>query len=150
MEIDSSGIVTKPYQPAFLYQGANGQNNIAINTENTILFTTGRFDNNNDFGSNVFTAPVNGRYQLNTHLRIDAWDAQATYYQLYLRTSNRTYYQTFAGPAASTDLNYFTMNLSILADMELGDTARVIIYQGNGTQQSDIHGESSFSGFLVC
>jgi hypothetical protein len=38
----------------------------------------------------------------------------------------------------------------ILADMDIGDTAQIEVYQGSGTQQVDIGDESYFSGHLVC
>ena len=46
--------------------------------------------------------------------------------------------------------NYWTLTLSALADMDANDTAYVEVYQGNGTQQTDIQTDSHFSGYLAC
>jgi len=151
MTIDSTGAVTMPAQPAFLAQPASTQENIPINSTTTVAFGTERFDQGADFSANVFSAPVTGRYQLNVLLRLDNWDTAATYYQAYINTSNRVYYITIAAPLSGggTDLNYFTMSASVLADMDASDDAWISIFQSGGTAQTDIHAESFFSGYLV-
>jgi hypothetical protein len=64
MVIDATGAITKPLQPAFLARPASEQANIAVGTEVTIAFGTEVFDQNADFASNTFTAPVTGKYFL--------------------------------------------------------------------------------------
>ena len=150
MRIDSTGAVTMPAQPAFQVTPSSGQLNVPINATQTVVFGTEIFDQNADFASNTFTAPVTGKYQFNTHLRIDNWDVSANYYQLYIITSNRNYISTWdAALHASTDQDYITLTLSTLADMDASDTARVGILQSAGAAQSDISPQSTFSGYLV-
>ena len=150
MRIDATGAVTMPAQPAFQANPASEQSNVPINATQTVVFGTEIFDQNADFASNTFTAPVTGKYQFNTHLRIDNWDVSANYYQLYIITSNRNYISTWdAALHASTDQDYITLTLSTLADMDASDTARVGILQSAGAAQSDISPQSTFSGYLV-
>ena len=66
LKIDANGHVTMPNQTAFLVIPSTAQNNIPINGNTTVTFATEVFDQNADFASNTFTAPVTGRYLLNT------------------------------------------------------------------------------------
>ena len=106
------------------------------------------FDTNADFASNTFTAPIEGLYQFNASLRIQALDSASSYYYMNIRTSNRDYQYIF-DPDFGQDNDYYTMSVSCLADMDANDTADVILYQGSGTQQTDINTGTSFSGYLV-
>jgi len=55
----------------------------------------------------------------------------------------------FAGDPA-----YWEMQNTVLAEMDAGDTAYVVVNQATGTAQTDIDGQAGsstyFSGFLVC
>ena len=150
MVIDANGIITKPLQPAFQVLPANtDQANLAINTTHTIVFGTERFDNNADFASNTFTAPVTGKYQLNVSLYFTGTDADATYIQLNLVTSNKTYYSIYDPAAFDEDPTYWTLGCNVLADMDASDTALVQVIQGGGSPQLDIAVDTNFSGYLV-
>jgi len=150
MKIDTNGIITKPLQPAFLAQPSSQQSNIPINATTTIVFGTERFDLNADFASNTFTAPVTGKYQLNVQLYLLNVDIDTGHLQLNLTTSNRSYINIMA-LRFSEDLDYFSPNISVLADMDANDTAIVTItLSNNGAAQMDVNASSSFSGYLVC
>ena len=153
MRIDSSGNVTMPLQPAFLAIPATNQIDMAVNTNVTIVFGTELFDVGSNFASNTFTAPVTGKYQLNANIRLNNVDSAATYYTIYLITSNRQYY-ILENPGQYTgDIPYKTYNISVLADMDASDTAFVRFYQSGGTAQTDTNyddGGTTFSGHLVC
>jgi hypothetical protein len=154
MRIDSTGAVTMPYQPAFSVNNApTPQANIAINTVVTITWAGERFDQNADFdlGANSFTAPVTGKYQFNVVIRLDNVDIDADYYIISIVTSNVEYKYIF-DPVFVSDPAYFTVNLSVLADLDASDTAYTTIYQGGGAAQTDITGDASytyFTGYLV-
>lgn len=151
MVIDANGHITKPLQSAFSVRHSVAQNNQPINTyPNTIQFDTEVFDQNSDFSGNTFTAPVTGKYQFNMLIRMNQLDTGATYYQIYLVTSNRAYYTTL-DPNFSSDLDYYNIDFSVLADMDAGDTATVTFYQNNGTAQTDLPSGTDmyFSGYLV-
>ena len=153
MNIDSSGAMTKPLQPAFLAKIASQIDNITVGgvSNTTIAFGTEVFDQNADFASNTFTAPVAGRYQLSFFLRLENVDTAATSYQFLISTSNRNYVHLIHPSTTFTsDSTYVHANLSILADMDASDTATVQYYQDGGTAQTDIDTDSYFSGFLAC
>jgi len=149
MVIDANGHITKPLQSAFLAVPSATQSNIAVGSEVVVAFGTEVFDQNADFASNTFTAPVTGRYQLSVTLRLEALDSASNYYYFRIVTSNRTYYQIF-DPDFGQDNTYMTLSLSVLADMDASDTAFIYFAQANGTQQTDVHSSSHFSGYLVC
>ena len=150
MRIDSDGAVTMPNQPAFNVKNAS-QNNIAVDTEVTIHYNSETFDNNSDYstGAYTFTAPVTGKYQLNVSTYFNSIDTSAGFYQLRLKTSNRDYL-AIVDPNFTSDLSYWSQNISVLADMDAGDTAYVVIYQSVGSVQTDIQNVGYFSGYLVC
>ena len=149
MSFDANGIITQPLQPAFMARPNTNQNNIATNA--TIVFGTEVFDQNGDFSSNTFTAPVTGRYQLDVTLRANSLDTAASYNRIYLVTSNRNYETIYDLGPLNSDPAYWNFNINVLADMDEGDTALVKWSQGGGgSDQADIGSvEASFSGYLV-
>ena len=156
LALDANGHVTKPLQSAFLAYATNAQSNIAVGSDVTVIFDTEIFDQNADFNNSnyTFTAPVTGKYQLQTNVRIQDAMTASLYYYLQLVTSNRAYLGYIINTAAfDQDLNYLTLNIAILADMDASDTAFVKIVQHSGNQQTDIYGGSEysthFSGYLV-
>ena len=90
--VDTNGHTTMPHQPAFMAIPTSAQNDFAINTSTTMTFGTEVFDQNADFTSNVFTAPITGRYQINVNSYMMYLDTGASYVQASLITSNRNYY----------------------------------------------------------
>ena len=150
MRIDSTGAVTMPAQPAFQVNPSSNQNNIAVNnSEVTVVFGTEVFDQNADFASNTFTAPVTGKYQLNASLYLLNIDSAADYYILKIKTSNRDYSIVLDPGRFSGDVVYWPMGFSVLADMDANDTSTIVIMQNGGTAQTDIHTQSKYSGYLV-
>jgi len=147
MSFDANGIITKPLQPAFLVRPAQ-QNNVA--TDQVITFGTEIFDQNGDFSSNTFTAPVTGKYYLTVSLRADSIDNGASYSRVFMITSNRDYYSIFDVDGSSTDPSNWTFTVTVLADMDANDTASIQWSQSGGSDQADIMADSYFSGFLVC
>jgi len=153
MTLDSTGAVTMPAQPAFLATLGTAVTNIPTdNSSARVAFNTEVFDQNSDYNVNgVFTAPVTGKYQLQTAIYFQNLDSAATYYIVYITTSNSIQY-SILHPKFAADLNQYNVNFSILADMDAGDTATVDIIQNGGTAQTDIANDKStnFSGYLAC
>tara|TARA_R110000850_G_scaffold104028_1_gene214261 strand:- start:40 stop:519 length:480 start_codon:yes stop_codon:yes gene_type:complete len=148
MQINSIGAITNAKQPAFLVRPTSTQENIAENV--VIAFGTEVFDQNADFSSNTFTAPVAGRYQLNAGIRASPLDAAATWNRLEVITSNRSYNSAIMDPGVlASDPVYWHFQTSVLADMDAGDTAQLRWGQSGGTTQVDIDVDSHFSGYLV-
>ena len=155
LRMDSTGAVTIPSQPAFSAYLSGNQNNFALNSNVTVAFDTEYYDQNADFNTTnyTFTAPVTGKYQINTAIRYNNLDSAAGFYQVLIVTSNRTYSTfTIYTQGFSQDLTYYHGDTAILADMDANDTCYVAVYQNNGTQQTDISSgnDSNFSGYLVC
>ena len=147
-QLEAPSELTMPNQPAF--QAKTGtQNNIAGGT--TILFPTEVFDQGSDFASSAFTAPVTGKYQLSFSIRLVDVDSASNYHIIRMETSNTNYDPIFDTNEFSSDLDYYSMQFSILADMDAGDTASVVYVQSGGATQVDIgSNDGYFTGVLVC
>ena len=148
MRIANSGAVTMPTQPAFLAVPDSDQNNIAVNSDVTVVFSTEKFDQGSDFASNTFTSPVTGKYQLNLTILLLNVDSASNYYYVALNTSNN-YISAWIDPDSGQDSAQHSISLSVLADMDASDTVTAQVRQGSGTQQTDIDTNSYFSGYLV-
>ena len=150
LNVDDSGHVTKPLQPAFLAVIASTQSNIA--NGNSVTFGTEVYDVNADFASSTFTAPVTGKYQLNFCVSVTELDYNATFSRVFLTTSNRTFgfgivsEQNFD----DADPDYFTFQGAMLMDMDANDTATLNWSQSGGSAQADVFDSTYFSGFLAC
>jgi hypothetical protein len=149
MVFDANGHITQPLQSAFLAHPTTTITNLSSG-QNTLTFGTERFDQNSDYNTSngTFTAPVTGRYKLDVHFYMLALDTGATYYENLLITSNKTY-ATIIDPNFSSDLDYYAMSISTLADMDAGDTATLRVDQQSGTAQTDLSANCLFSGYLV-
>ena len=149
--INSAGIVTKPLQPAFQARVTSNLQNLPINGHYVIPYGTERFDQNSDFNPSTytFTAPVTGKYQLNGTVYLNNVVSASGYVEFYITTSNETYYSILSVNGFDTDLLYFTMPHTVLADMDAGDTAKCSIWLASGSQTTDLRDDSFFSGYLV-
>ena len=148
MIVDGLGHITKPKQSAFLAK-ATAQNNIANGT--TLQFGTEIFDQNGDFASNAFTAPVTGRYHLSWSIRLVDLDNAASYIIVRMETSNRNIDPIIDIDEFSSDVTYYTASFSLLMDMDANDTASVVYVQSGGSTVVDNDASHSFfSGYLVC
>ena len=150
--IDENGIITKPYQPSFLVNPSSNQNDLAIgtNTNVTIVYGNERYDVGSNFASNTFTAPVTGKYMLFSQLFLLNVDKAQTYIQHFLKTSNLTYSNVISNNQMfSADVDYMTLNQSVVTDMDANDTAFVQVNIAGGTQQMDVRTDSFFGGMLI-
>ena len=150
----NAGNVTKPATAAFLaYNSASDTNVTGNGAVATIDFDTEVFDQGSDFTGDTFTAPVTGRYQLNTGVAV-AGLGTATGIVLKILTSNRTYASSVFDGSAGTITDYTCMN-SVLADMDAADTCTITVtVTGISGDTADISGaadgRTQFSGFLAC
>jgi hypothetical protein len=148
--IADGGLVTMPAQPAFCVVPASQQVNLAKDGYVDVAFGTEIYDVGGNFASNVFTAPVTGKYQLSYQLYCAAIDSAAAYITFEIDTSNRDYFNLIDPDAFDMDAETWTWVLSITADMDANDTAKVRFYQGSGTAQLDVSTASFFTGVLIC
>ena len=151
LRIDATGIVTLPTQSGFQAQTASEQSNLAINAFVTLLFATEISDTNADYNTSnsTFTAPVTGKYLVTTALNFDALDADASYWQTQIKTSNREYTKLDSGNQYDADPTNLGHSQSMVVDMDASDTCIIRWYQGGGTAQADLRVESFFAMQLL-
>lgn len=151
MVFDETGAITKPLQPCVLAKVASKQTNVGgADTETDIPFGTEIFDQNSDFASPSFTAPVTGKYLMLAEISITQIDTDATFYMLVAVASNRTLY---AGIIPANYLFSADAKMSITAsqiiDMDVNDTLKIRLSQSDGATQTDIETESQLSICLI-
>lgn len=145
--VDDSGRMTNSSQPCFLVNPTDFQLNISIDTDVTVIFGTEVFDIGNNFASNIFTAPITGKYLLSASIYMSNCDTAASYYMIKIVTSNKTY--------MAINTTKFTADTALtpcvtgVVDMDINDTVYVVMYQSGGTAQTDISASSNFSGSLI-
>ncbi len=145
----TAGYIINSDQPCFSVKPTSDQSNIATGESVTVIWGTEIFDQGDNFTSNTFTAPVTGKYQLSFSLSLAAIDSAATDYQFNIVTSNRTYEFQFDPTKLSGDPVWYAISNSVLADMDINDTAHIVIAQTGGTAQTDISANSFFTGALL-
>ncbi len=144
----AAGERTMPTQPAFEV-GSSTQSNLATGGV-TLAWGTERFDQGGDFATNTLTAPVTGKYYLSAIIQLQDVDTASGSLIIKIITSNFTYFTTINPSQFVADVTAWTMPISVLADMDINDTATVNYLQSAGTAQTDITvDESFFSGFLA-
>ena len=148
---DAAGHVTLPLQSGFQAKTASAQANLAINAFVTLLFATEISDTNADYNTSnsTFTAPVTGKYLVTTALNFDALDADASYWQTQIKTSNREYTKLDSGNQYDADPTNLGHSQSMVVDMDASDTCIIRWYQGGGTAQADLRVESFFAMQLL-
>jgi len=135
LRINSAGAVTMPTTPCFAaFNGSADSNVTGNNAAATIDFDEEIFDQGDNFANDTFTAPVDGRYEILTVVRIDGVTAASQVSNLAIVSSNRTWgsYQQF-GTAISPAGN---RNGAII-DMDANDTVTIVMT--NGGESSNVH-----------
>ena len=147
-------------QPAFLAYLGTTVNNVTGDNEYWQLGTTTAltevFDQGSDFNTNgVFTAPVTGKYQFFGAINLSGISS-ASNGKIRLVTSNRSFDSNILKPSAvKSQYDAVTFQISILTDMDAGDTAYIQIQTGGeGATVNDVTGGgppyySYFSGYLA-
>ncbi len=138
-------------QPAFFaYNTTAPQNVTGDGTTYSVVFDTELYDNDNNFASSTFTAPISGIYQFNAEVLMQNAIATMTA-QINLVTTSQQYncWNNGACWAGNNDLL-----LSKCVKMSAGDTATISVAFGGGTKVVDVYGtagdpRTSFCGFLV-
>lgn len=151
-----TGEITMPLQPAFLAYlpsiDSNVTGNSAVYTMGSVTALTEVFDQNNDFNTNgTFTAPVTGKYQINSGSLVIGCTIASGYNQTFV-TSNRSYLFQIQRAAGSQN---FGLSGGALVDMDAGDTMTVTVnVTGEAANTADIYGDTFpvtfISGSLIC
>ena len=152
MRIDSVGHITSPTQSAVSVRKTSTQSNMSNN--DTITFDTEDRDQNADFASNTFTAPIDGNYLICVNVATTGPDADATYNRIKVNTSNYNYSFDITAQQdfddAQGDPDYLNFNGSIVTFMDANDTAVIVWSQAGGSAKADAF-DSTFASFtLLC
>ena len=125
------------------------QNDITTGVTTDVAFGTEVFDQGGHFSGSTFTAPVDGKYQINFHLYLTGIDDGAQYIQIMIKTSNRQYEFWWDPDGFDSDPAKWTFSGGHVCDMEASDTAKIQIRIQDGGATTDVHGDSTFSGYMV-
>lgn len=155
--VSNNGEMTNPNQPCFLANADTQVNVTGDGTVYTVLFANSeRFDQNSDFSSPNFTAPVTGKFHFNAKLQISNIGAAHTRAIVRLVTSNVSYLLWEGNPGTLKDSeDDIVIGGSVIVDMDVSDTAYVTLTVLNSTKTIEVD-ESlplvscMFSGFLAC
>lgn len=136
----AAGENTKPLQPAFLAVIATQIDNVTGDgTSYTVVWDTEVFDQNSDFSSTAFTAPIVGRYRLEANLEIGALTTSFTTAIFNIVTSNRSYlFRSNPGSMMDATTNQTQLITFALADMDASDTASVTVAISGSTKTLDL------------
>jgi hypothetical protein len=153
----AGGEINWPLQPSFSAYNSAADAGQTKGTFVTVQFDTELYDQNADFASNTFTAPVTGKYQFNIGVDISGINTATRYEAILLvtGTSGRQYNLWRINPTAAiaTGSDTMGMSASVAVPMTATDTAIVQVFVDGGTSTYTIQGNSSpgthFSGFLV-
>ena len=159
MRVATSGEINYPLQPAFLAVGTSTESNVTGDgTFYTLAgFNSEIFDQNSDFASNTFTAPVAGRYRFDLSVSMSGIISTHTQGALAITATSRNFITDTYNPYASSGVvgGIFGPTMSVLLDMAAGDTCVAKALASNGTKVVDIvyNGTADprtwFSGNLV-
>lgn len=152
-----AGITTYPLQTAFLVSLGVTTNQVGNSaTPFLIIFNTSIADRNSDYntGTGFLTAPVSGRYHLESSCRTSVLTSAMTYCTITLTASNRTLSgETINAGAMRTadgsNPNFIGTPVYALMDMDAADTCGVYITVNGGVSASASI-STHFSGYLAC
>jgi hypothetical protein len=149
MRIDTSGRITAPSQTGFKVNKLSNSQSITGSTWTRVSFnntaTTGCFNTGNAYSTstNLFTAPVTGKYLFTASVNISAGAAGNMYVDFGLNGSNNVGMEaTVAYPAGDTSLT-----ISTVINMAANDTMEVDLFTTNATTAGNR--TCGFSGQLL-
>lgn len=146
VSISADSEITMSSQPSFRVD-KDGTSQDNISSAATVTWSAERVDTGNNFASNTFTAPVTGTYVLSYSMRLQSIDSASSYYNINLLTSNKGYNSLFSNDEWAGDVNYWSAERTVVADMDANDTAYIIIEFVGGAAQTDISGSANYTVF---
>jgi len=155
-DLQTAGNVSMPNQPGFLaYNSATDNNVTGANAVATVDFDTEVFDQNADFATDTFTAPVTGRYLVAYRVAVLGVTSAGDSSILQLVASNRTTSaQNHAWNLRDEGDVQYSLTGSQIIDMDASDTFTITLQaDGESTDIQDIQGVAtlltSVSAWLV-
>ena len=157
--IDSSNRMTNTDQPAFLALVDTTINDVTgDNTVYKIIYDTEVYDQGGNFnlGTSTFTAPVTGKYLVNYNVRVAGTAILSSSTGAKIVTSNASYISNVSRVAGTGTATSVDAHMSVLADMDLGDTLTVNVATNDSGKTDDITGATggayynTLSVHLVC
>ena len=150
LTIDANGHITMPKQVAFHAESNTDLSNCTGDGSDVKLtYQTEHFDQNGDFSSQTFTAPITGRYLFTWTTAIYGIGAGHDMTS-WFETSNNNYLNQINLANVERNNEYYDCN-SVIADMDASDTATVNITVGGGSKTIDTNAiYQYFSGVLLC
>ena len=147
LAFDEDGIISKPLLPFVHAYNSDTETNVAKNVYHKVEMNADFFDQNADFNntSDVFTAPVTGKYWINGNIGLYDVDETANYFMVNIITSNRKIWWGDDPKSYNTpvDPDQVRINIGVCADMDSGDTAYCEFFLSDGANQVDILGNST-------
>jgi len=144
--MDNTGAVTMPLQPCvFAYNSATDANVTGNNAWATLDADTEVFDQNSDFASDTFTAPVTGKYLISCGIDVGGLIAGSFNFYWQLVSSNRTIEMArYNRSAFNNTIDRWKTPGSVVLDMDAADTvyARINV-DGDSADNADIEGHAS-------
>lgn len=147
----AAGEITKPLQPAFAAAMTVDQDDLVLSEGQTIQFDEVTYNQGGDYNNStyMFTAPVGGKYLISACVYMHDVDLDATYFRLGLISSNRNYL-VYDEPWKDADLTYYSMQISVVVDMDASDTCKITMMQVGGAAIADVsQAASRFMGYLL-
>lgn len=143
----AAGAVIQPLQPCFSTNLTNTQtDSTGDGSTVNVPFNSEIFDQSSSLTNSTFTAPVTGRYLFTVSLRITGILVTHTDYNITLTTSNRDYTNVVARLIADASF----IPLTIYADMDANDTARITFQASGATKVVDVLGSASQTYWMGC
>jgi hypothetical protein len=148
--------ITMPAQPTFLVYNDAAVNTVTGDgTTYTCVWPVELTDIGGNFSGNTFTAPVAGKYLLNTTFLLSGIGAGHTEAITYIVTTAQTFQSYINAATACSSSGSLTTKLGVICSMSAGDTAIVQIKVSNSTKTVNFYGLASpsinsyFSGSLI-
>lgn len=132
----------RPRASFMAYLSATTANNKTGNAVNyDVAFDAEDFDTNNNFAGSVFTAPETGKYRFSASVVAQNVGAAHTYMELRLICSGgQTITLFYAGSYNRSDAGYVSAGGATTVSMIAGETAKLRVAIGGGTQVVGILG----------
>lgn len=145
-QADANSNITQPLQPAFLVQRIAVSGNSHTGNQDPFVFDTESYDIGNNFTTNVFTAPVTGKYFFAYSINLGPRaGTPATSFNIKLVTTNQSFPLFVEAPVVDE-----TFTFSTIANMTAGDTAKATVtVTGSATWVSEVDANSYFMGTLI-